>query len=225
MVRACWGYWECILQRRLIRLSSDTLILIFLVQAFFTSFSLEARSIKPKTPQSGPSCSTSFCLQQFTMNMSGLPVFGSTLVLNSSLGQELSTGCSSAPHYVLQSGFWGAYGSTLVPVVLSLTKSGVDPQLDWSGNNSPYSIYRATDCSQIFNDFDTQTSAKEYVDTSPPPGALVCYNVLATAPGNAPQEFSPEPTGIINTLSDYQQRIREIQSHPIPQWRRGYERK
>lgn len=161
----------------------------------------------------GLGCTSALCLQQYTLDAAGLPVISTNYRLNASMGQELATGCSSTPHYVLQSGFWGAYGSTLVPVVLTLTKSGVNPQLDWSGNNAPYSIYRASNCADTFNNYYAGTTAKTFTDTSPPPDNLICYDILATAPGNSPQQISPEPSGAVHTLKTFLQKVKNILSH------------
>jgi len=120
--------------------------------------------------------------------------------MNGSLGQEMTVGCSSSYHYVLQSGFWGRYGSTLVPVILMVTRDMGDPdwpRLDWSGNNAPYSIYRAIDCSQIFSGLYDSTGEKYYTDESPPSEDLTCYNILATAPGRSGESISPELNGSI----------------------------
>lgn len=147
-------------------------------------------------------CSTYYCLQQATLNAAGHPVLGLSCAMNASLGQELATGCSSSLRYVLQSGFWGAYGTTLVPVVLLVRKAVADPdwpELYWSGNNEPYTIYRATTCSQIFSSFHDRTSLKTYVDEMPPASDLTCYNVLATAPGRSGEPFSPEYNGSATT--------------------------
>lgn len=166
------------------------------------------------TAPNGRFCSNGYCLQQATLNTGGLPVLSTSYRMNASLGQELTTGCSSAPHYVLESGFWSYYGSTLVPVVLTVTKASSNPKLDWSGNNAPYLIYRSTNCSQIFDSYLASTSAKTYTDTSPPPEVLTCYSLLATAPGsmNLPQQFSPEPSGNVHSLYDYQPKVRDSKS-------------
>ncbi len=102
-----------------------------------------------------------------------------------SFGQPMTVGTSSSPKYIVQSGFWSFAGSGLVPVLLQVSKNPTNSdiiRLEWSGNNPPYQIYRAGDCSQVFNAYLTSTTAQVYDDTTSPPG-LSCYNVLATAPG------------------------------------------
>ena len=85
-------------------------------------------------------------------------------------------------------GFWSFVGSGLVPVLLTVDRNGIVPgnvDLSWSGNNTPYEIFEATDCTNVFSYPFGTTSANNYDDITPPSG-LVCYNVLATAPGPAP---------------------------------------
>ena len=65
-----------------------------------------------------------------------------------------------------------------------VTSGNVD--LSWSGNNAPYEIFESTDCASIFSSLFDTTSANNYDDIAPPAGSVVCYNVLATAPGPAP---------------------------------------
>jgi len=150
----------------------------------------------------GLGCTSLYCLQQATLNGAGQPAATATTsyALNASLGQELVTGCSSSYHYVLQSGFWGWAGSTLVPVVLFVTKAPAEPawpRLDWTGNNAPYSVYRTTACALIFDGYYAGTSEKTYVDETPPAADLTCYNILATAPGRSGEGSSPEMNGSV----------------------------
>src|SRR5512136_2049024 len=86
---------------------------------------LPGSSPGPESRGRSVGCSSSYCLRQATLDAAGQPVATATTryALNASLGQELVVGCSSSPHYVLQSGFWGRYGSTLVPVLLMVTKA------------------------------------------------------------------------------------------------------
>ncbi len=152
-------------------------------------------------------CSTSYCLQQSTLNTAGLQVTSLSYALNASLGQELTTGSSSSNLYVLQSGFWGWFGTTLVPVVLMVSKTPADPdlpKLDWSGNNPPYTIYRATNCALIFFSEHGRTSLKTYVDEMPPAEALTCYNILATPPVGGYEALAPDPSGAVRHASDYE---------------------
>ena len=150
--------------------------------------------------------SASFRLQQSTFDgagqASGAPHFRG----NGSVGQESTIGTSASPGFVLQSGFWSFTGSGLVPVYLLMQKNTLDPDdldLQWTGNNPPYSIYRSADCPNVFASSATTDFEPHHTDTSPPPGPLVCYNVLATAPGpianparvakDVPARDGPEP--------------------------------
>ena len=140
--------------------------------------------------------SASYCLQQATLNGGGTLSTSASYRLTGSLAQESVIGVSASPNYVLQSGFWSYYGSGLVPVLLTVHKNGsnpANPDLGWTGNNAPYSVYRvASACSTIFSNFLTSQIPLTYTDTTPPASALVCYNVLATAPGPVPPP-SDEP--------------------------------
>jgi hypothetical protein len=137
--------------------------------------------------------SASFRLQPTAVDAAG----GSSSSVSSrgdgSFGQSLVVGTSSAPHFVVQSGFWGFVGSALVPVVLSASKIPAQPgdvDLTWSGNNTPFSLYRSANCASIFSSAFTATSNNFYVDSPAPSSGLTCYNVLAFAPG-------PQPPGVV----------------------------
>ena len=129
--------------------------------------------------------SPSYRLQQSTANGGGETASSGGFRLDASAGQESAIGTSSSPRFVLQSGFWSFGGSGLVPVLLMARKNGADPadvDLSWSGNNSPYDLYSATDCTDIHNHYLAQEGSNAYTD-SPLPADLTCYSVLATAPG------------------------------------------
>jgi hypothetical protein len=122
------------------------------------------------------------------------PAYGSRFRIEGSLGQAATIGTSSSPRYVLQSGLWGVLGSGLVPVLLTVDRNAVTPEhvdLNWSGNNAPYDVYQATDCSRVFAGFLDTTDANSYSDIPPPSEDLVCYSVLASAPGPAPGPSTP----------------------------------
>jgi len=148
-------------------------------------------------PAEAQSQSAGYRLQPTTINAGGSHAAGAGLQADGSLGQALAVGTSSAPHFVLQSGFWGFLGSTLVPVVLAADK--VPAQigavgLSWSGNNASYDVYRAAGCASIFAGVFAATSSNAYVDPAPPASGLTCYNVLALAPGPSPPlPGSPSP--------------------------------
>lgn len=137
-------------------------------------------------PALAQASSVSFVLRPTTINSAGRDASSTSFAANGSLGQEPVVGVSSSPRFVLQSGFWSFGGSGLVPVVLHVTKNLSDPyQLDlqWSGNNPPYTLYRSTNCSNVFASVFGSESVNTHTDATPLPDPLSCYNVLATAPG------------------------------------------
>jgi len=143
---------------------------------------------------SAQSSSTNFVLQQSTLNTSGQEQTSASYRLTASLGQELTVGTSSSTHLVLQSGYWSFLGSGLVPVVLTVEKNVVTPanlDLSWSGNNSPYDVFESTNCASIFASPLTTTPNNTLTNITPPVATLVCYSVLATAPGPAPPPSTP----------------------------------
>jgi hypothetical protein len=76
-----------------------------------------------------------------------------------------------------------------VPVILAVDKNAGtagNVDLTWSGNNSPYDVYQATDCTNVFGSLFDSSAGNTYNDITPPGASLVCYSVLATAPGPAP---------------------------------------
>jgi hypothetical protein len=139
------------------------------------------------------SSSASYVLQQSTTNNAGDTANSGSYRLSPSLGQESTIGTSSSPGFVLQSGFWSFVGSGLVPVILSVDKNAIDPEdmdLNWSGNNDPYDLYRTDNCSDVFSFYLDTSFDNDYTDVTTPAVTLLCYSVLATAPGPAP----PPPT-------------------------------
>lgn len=154
--------------------------------------------------------STNYCLQQATINGGGTTSTSASYRLTGSLAQESVIGVSASPNYVLQSGFWSYYGSGLVPVLLMVNKNGSDPahpDLSWTGNNAPYSVYRVNNaCNSVFSNFLTSQNPLAYTDTNPPAGPLVCYSILATAPGPVPPPgdepgmMSPNPAGTLDPV-------------------------
>ena len=139
------------------------------------------------------SSSASYVLQQSTKNSAGETATSGSYTLSSSAGQEATIGASSSPGFVLQSGFWSFLGSGLVPVFLSVEKNAIDSEdmdLNWSGNNEPYDLYRTDNCSDVFSFYLDTSFINDYTDVTTPPAKLLCYSVLATAPGPEP----PPPT-------------------------------
>jgi hypothetical protein len=140
------------------------------------------------------SSSASYVLKQSTTNGGGETTTSTSYRLTASAGQESTIGTSSSPAYVLQSGFWSYLGSGLVPVILMVHKNGITPgnvDLTWSGNNSPYDIFEATDCTNVYAAYYDMTPSNSYPDITPPVADLTCYSVLATAPGPAPPPGAP----------------------------------
>ena len=140
------------------------------------------------------SSSASYVLQQSTTNSAGETATSGSYRLSPSLGQEATIGASSSPGFVLQSGFWSFVGSGLVPVFLFVDKNAIDPEdmdLNWSGNNDPYDLYRTDDCTDVFASYLDTTALKDYTDVTTPTVTLLCYSVLATAPGPAPPPQTP----------------------------------
>lgn len=167
----------------------------------FRSLALAACALgAPIEAAHGQAQSASFRLVQSTLDGGGEESASSTRRAWGSIGQELTIGTSAAPHAILQSGFWSFLGSSLVPVLLTLDKDGgipASPELTWSGNNPPYTIYRATDCAGVFGGVLAVEPTNTHTDGSSFPDGLTCYNVLATAPGPftlpAPREGAPSP--------------------------------
>lgn len=137
-------------------------------------------------PAHAQATSANYRLQPVTVNGGCAPTTSATHRLNASLGQESTVGASSAPHFIVQSGFWSFLGSTVVPVVLTANRDAVQPatvDLSWSGNNASYSIYRNTACASVFASIVATTANNAFSDRAAPIGGLTCYNVLAYAPG------------------------------------------
>jgi hypothetical protein len=157
--------------------------------AFFTLVAMPVRA---------QSQSASDRLTQVTIDAAGRESSSLTRRAHASVAQESAVGASSAPHFVLQSGFWSFVGSGLVPVVLAIHRNLEDrstPDLVWTGNNAPYSVYRSSDCVAVFSSLLVSEPGHDYTDTSSFPSGLTCYNVLATAPGplQLPPRKEPSP--------------------------------
>ncbi len=135
---------------------------------------------------SGSSSSASYVLHSSSLDSAGTTSQGTGYTLSASLGQEATIGVSSSPRYVAQSGFWSFGGSGLAPVVLTAASTPGNPanvDLTWTGSNAPYAVYQSTNCANVFGSLLTWTTANSYLDIAPPAATLVCYSVLATAPG------------------------------------------
>ena len=135
------------------------------------------------------STSPSYRLEPTTFDAAGPRVASSGHVVTGALAQPATVGTSSAPHFVLQSGFFGFIGTGLVPVVLSANRTAGQPQsvdLAWSGNDAPYDLYRSEACATVYASVYATTSNNAYTDAGAPASGLTCYSVLATAPGPAP---------------------------------------
>src|SRR5512143_2148696 len=68
-------------------------------------------SVTVAAPLLAQSQSASYLLQQSTVNDGGTRSTSASYALAGSMGQESAIGTSSAPHYVVQSGFWSFVGS------------------------------------------------------------------------------------------------------------------
>lgn len=137
-------------------------------------------------PVVAQSQSATYALRQSTVNDGGMRSTSASYAMSDSLGQESAIGTSSAPHYIVQSGFWSFVGSGLVPILLMAKKNALDPDVDvdlyWTGNNPPYAIYAHPDYTNIFAHYLISVVPNAYTDT-PAPAMLTCYSVLGTAPG------------------------------------------
>ena len=132
------------------------------------------------------SSSASYILQQSTVNAAGETSTSTGFREGASLGQESCIGTSASPHFVVQSGFWSFVGNGLVPVTLYVRKHPSMPEqldLEWTGNNPPYEIYRSASCPGVFSTSFATELTNAHLDASPLPDMLSCYNVLAAAPG------------------------------------------
>src|SRR6185503_16852987 len=88
--------------------------------------------------------SPSYRLSPVAIDAAGAPAGGPTHRLSASLAQESTVGSSASPHFVVQSGFWSFLGTTMVPVLLSVSHTPGDSEsvdLSWSGNQASYDIY------------------------------------------------------------------------------------
>jgi len=142
--------------------------------------------ILPVAAFAAQSTSTSYILHQSTLSAAGMTSQGTQYRASTSLGQELTVGTSSSPRYVVQSAFLSFVGSGLAPVVLTVTHNPINSEnldLAWTGNNSQYDVYQSVDCTSVFSAFFVTTTDRSYNNISPPAATLVCYNVLASAPG------------------------------------------
>jgi hypothetical protein len=145
-------------------------------------------------PAQAQSSSASYVLKQSTTNSAGDVSTSAGYRLSPSLGQEATVGTSASPHYVLQSGFWSFVGSSLVPVYLTAERNVINPDdvdLTWSGVSDPYDLYRSDNCTDAFSFYMDTTSGNSYTDVTAPAVNLLCYSVLATAPGPAPPPPAP----------------------------------
>lgn len=180
-----------------------------------SALALAACALTASATCNGVASSASYCMQQTTLNGGGgtsVSPVGTNFRLSASIGQESVIGVSSSPNYVLQSGFWSYQGSGLVPVLLTLNKSASPnfyPVLNWTGNNSPYSVYRVGNaCNTVFANFLTSQTPQSYTETAGVAGPLTCYNILATAPGPVPPPsstadgmISPSASGTLDPVS------------------------
>jgi len=146
------------------------------------------------SPLASESSSASFRLAPGSLNAAGGETSSASYTLNASAAQRAAVGASSSSTFVLQSGLWSFGGSGLVPVLLTVERNSItvgNVDLSWSGNNSPYEVYESADCANVFGSLHDATPSNHYDNITPPGAALVCYSILATAPGPAPPPLSP----------------------------------
>lgn len=142
--------------------------------------------ILPAATWAGESSSPRFVLQESSLNSAGRTSLGTVYTITDSLGQEATIGTSSSGQYITQAGLWSFLGSGLAPVVLSAASNPGNVEnvdLTWTGMNAPYRIFQSTDCSNLSTGFFASTNDNSYTNIAPPTAMLVCYMVLATAPG------------------------------------------
>ena len=133
----------------------------------------------------GPPSSASYVLRQSTVNAAGQVSASARFRLTDSLATASTVEASSAPSFVLQSGFWGFVGSGPVDVVLAVDRNDAnedDIDLSWSGNSPPYDIYVANDCSNVLGSFYSSSSSNSEEGVTVPSGDLACVNVVPMAP-------------------------------------------
>jgi hypothetical protein len=138
------------------------------------------------SPAGAQSTSASYVLQESTTDGAGGAAASASWRLEGSAGQESAVGTSSSPRFVLQSGFWGHAGSGLGPVRLTLdrnTTTSENLDLTWTGANAPFRVYESDDCASVYATLLTSTSGNQILNLAPPAAPLVCYSILATAPG------------------------------------------
>jgi hypothetical protein len=127
------------------------------------------------------SSSTSYVLDQQTVNGGGNASTSASFRLAFSLGQGESVGASSAPGHLVQVGFWSFVGSGPVPIVLAVDRASLGGEavlLNWSGNEASYEIYAATDCANVFDFFHVAETGNSHT-VLPPEAELVCFNVIS----------------------------------------------
>jgi hypothetical protein len=170
---------------------------VFPLSSVVSSCALAAAVVLAGTmPASCQSDSASFRLTRSTNDSAGGASSSASFRQDGSLGQESCVGASASPHFVVQSGFWSFAGTGFVPVYLYARKTAPSPdriELEWTGNNPPYTVYRSADCAGVFSSVFASAQSNLLPDPAPLPDRLSCYNVLATAPGPRPPagEVSP----------------------------------
>jgi hypothetical protein len=141
------------------------------VSALFACLPLWAQSSSP-----------SYVLQRSTLDSAGHTAFAPSFKLRFSLGRDATVGVSANDTFILQSGFWSFVGSGPVPVVLAVDRDVSEDltcDLSWSGNDPPYEIYVAQDCSAVFQSLYATSSDNSLPDVVPSVGGLTCFNVVS----------------------------------------------
>ena len=136
---------------------------------------------------SGESQSTNYRLQPLTIGNGGEESASASYAMQDTAGQPSTVGTSASFNFILEAGFWAFQGTRLAPVVLTVEPDAMvptNPHLLWTGTDAPFVVHRSLDCAALGPNPHTTQGGNSWTDASPPAGTLVCYSVVATAPGD-----------------------------------------
>lgn len=142
-----------------------------------------------------PASSPGYVLERSRWLSSGDVATSAGFRLTFSIGQKGPVEASAAWPFVLQSGFWSFAGAGPIAIVLRVARNETEPQhcdLYWSGNEPPYEIYAGA-CTSVFDSYVDASSANSLLNLVPPPGVLVCFNVVSTRPERLPDAKEVDP--------------------------------
>ena len=131
--------------------------------------------------------SASYNLQPLTVSNGGAESSSTSYAMHDTAGQEATVGTSASFGFIVESGFWAFQGARLQPIFLSVEKDPVvpsNPHLLWTGSDTPFVVHRSVDCATLSLSPHTAQGGNSWTDPSPPLATLVCYSVVATAPGD-----------------------------------------